>query len=134
VLEPLTPSDKLQWKWVGITLAMYALFYLLPLYFLGGVAEVFADIWIFAGIVIIAAVAGYLSEGITILEPAIAGAGLILLFAAGSMTLVTPGGLIFQAVIPTIIVMVIVFFLSLLGAWLGERAQRRWNRKAQEST
>jgi hypothetical protein len=134
VLEPLTPSDKLQWKWVGITLAMYALFYLLPLYFLGSVAEVFADIWIFAGIVIIAALAGYLSKGITILEPALAGAGLILLFSVGSMTLIPPSGMIFQSILPMIIVMVIVFFLSLLGAWLGERAQRRWNRKAQEST
>jgi hypothetical protein len=132
--EPLTQPDKLQWKWVGITLAMYALFYLLPLYFLGSIAEIFADIWIFAGVIIIAAVAGYLSEGITILEPAIAGAGFILLFSVGSMTLIPPSGMIFQAILPMIVVMVIVFFLSLLGAWLGERAQRRWNRKSQEST
>ena len=67
--ESLTSSKKLEWKWVGITLILYAVFYLLPLFFLFRIAEFLGDAWLFSGIIIIAAVAAYLSKGITIWEP-----------------------------------------------------------------
>ncbi len=138
--EPSIQSKKLQWKWVGITIVLYAVFYLLPLFFLGPmlaskVAEFFFSAWIFAGIIIIAAVAGYLSEGVTIWEPAIAGVGLIFLFFLG-ITIFFPlphRERIFQTIIPLVIVMAIVFLLSLLGAWLGERAQKLWKTKSPEA-
>jgi hypothetical protein len=132
--EPLTQSKKLQWKWVGITLVLYAVFYLLPVFLLGSISQTFTGVWLFAGIIIIAAIAGYLSEGVTIWEPAIAGAGLIFLFFLG-MTIFFPfphRERIFQTVIPLVIVMAIVFLLSLIGAWLGERAQKLWKTKPPE--
>ncbi|MGD0038717.1 MAG: hypothetical protein ABSC53_15635 [Bacteroidota bacterium] len=130
--ESLTPSKKLQWKWVGITIIMYAVFYLMPLFFLTQKVEFLADAWIFSGIIIIAAVAAYLSKGVTIWEPAIAGAGLFLLFFLGMIIFfrLPP----FRAYIAMVITMAIVFLMSLLGAWLGERAQKLWKTKSPEST
>ncbi len=130
--ESLTSSKKLEWKWVGITLILYAVFYLLPLFFLFRIAEFLGDAWLFSGIIIIAAVAAYLSKGITIWEPAIAGAGLFLLFFIGMIIFfrLPP----FRAYIAIVITMAIVFLMSLLGAWLGERAQKLWKAKSPEST
>jgi hypothetical protein len=128
--EPSTESTALQWKWVGITFVLYAVFYLLPLFLLGSVAETFSDIWVFAGIVIVAAIAGYWSPGVTIWEPAIAGGGLIFLFFLGFLTLDPPKDRVVLTVVPMLIVLMIVFLLSLFGAWLGERAQIRWRKKS----
>lgn len=130
--EPSMQSGTLQWKWVGITICLYAVFYLVPLFLLGGISVTFMGVWFFTGIIIIAAVAGYLSPGVTILEPAIAGAGLILLFFLTAFVTAPFKGAIFQAIIPLVIVMAIVFFLSLLGAWLGERAQKLWKTNSEK--
>ena len=64
---------------------MYILFYILPIfivgdYFTNKVGVQFIGAWMFGGIIIIAAIAGYLSHGITIWEPAVAGAGLVIAF------------------------------------------------------
>jgi hypothetical protein len=131
--ESLTTSKKLQWKWVGITIVLYAVFYLLPLFLLGDTSPIFTGVWFISGIIIIAAVSGYLSEGVTILEPAIAGAGLVLLFFLGALILNPPRVTIFQLVVPLLMVVVTAFLLSLLGAWLGERAQKLWKTKTPES-
>lgn len=131
--EPLIPSNKLQWKWVGITLVLYAVFYLLPLLFLSRTSDFLTGVWVFAGVIIIAAIAGYLSEGVTIWEPAIAGAGLLFLFFLGMIILFPPKGRIFQAIIPIIFTLVSIFLLSLFGAWLGERAQILWKKKSPET-
>jgi len=127
--ESLASSNKLQWKWVGIAIIMYAIFYLLPLFLIRGV--LLAGAWIFAGAIIISAVVGYLSKGITIWEPAIAGAGLFLLFFLGVIILLPLPP--FRAYIAMVITMAVVFLLSLLGAWMGERAQKLWKTKPPES-
>lgn len=130
--EPTTQSKKLQWKWIGISIVLYAVFYLLPLmlFTLGG--GVIASIWVFAGIIVVAAVAGYWSEGVTIWEPAIAGAGLMLLFLIAMIAFIPRQISILNATIGMVIVAAMVFLLSLLGAWLGERAQKLWKSKPAE--
>ena len=130
--EPSTKSKKLQWKWIGISIVMYALLYLLPLLLLIRFADVFGAIWVFAGIVLVSALAGYLSEGVTIVEPAIAGAGLMALFFLG-LILFTPRQIKMEGIwLPITITVVGVFLLSLLGSWLGERAQKLWRAKPTE--
>lgn len=137
--ELLTPSGKLQWKWVGITFVFYVLFYLLPLVL---TIELFPNlfiipgIWIFGGIIIVAAIAGYLSEGVTIWEPAIAAAGLIILLFGYTALFVFPmafRGAFVRRILFIVFPAIIVFILSLTGAWMGERAQRVWKDKKAES-
>ncbi len=129
-------AKKLEWKWVGITLLLYVVMYPLPLlmaYYLFApkVAGSFVGIWIFAGIIIIGAFAGYLSKGVTLWEPAIAAAGFIGLFFLALAIL--PGGpvglTVFESVMQLILITAIFFLFSLLGAWLGERAQVLWKPK-----
>jgi hypothetical protein len=133
--ELITPTGKIQWKWVGITFILYVLFYLLPLVV---TIEFFPNlfiipgIWIFGGIVIVAAIAGYISDGVTIWEPAIAAVGLILLLLGYSALVVfstTFRGDFLRGVVLLVIPAIIVFVLSLTGAWLGERAQNFWKEK-----
>ncbi|RPI05063.1 MAG: hypothetical protein EHM64_07815 [Ignavibacteriae bacterium] len=132
---------KLQWKWIGITFAMYLVFYILPIYlamnFMTSQAAVFmTGAWIFGGIILIAAVAGYLSPGVTIWEPAIAGAGLLFsLFVVLllSLQMLFPHKINIVQELPMILIpTAIVFLLSLLGAWMGERAQKLWKTKSSE--
>lgn len=137
--ELLVPSGKLQWKWVGITFVFYVLFYLLPLIL---TTELFPNtliipgIWIFGGIIIVAAIAGYISEGVTIWEPAIAAAGLVVLLLGYTALFVFPmafRGAFLRAIVFVFIPAVVVFVLSLTGAWLGERAQRLWRTKTPDT-
>ncbi|MGH2568004.1 MAG: hypothetical protein ACRDGA_06660 [Bacteroidota bacterium] len=137
--EPSTQPSRLQWNWVAITLVLYLLFYLLPLYLASRVFPhnlAIPGVWIFAGVIIIAALAGYLSKGVTIWEPAIAGAGLVLLFIGYHFLFVFPmssmptGAILGGLILPT----VIVFGLSILGAWLGERAQKVLKSQSTQSS
>jgi Na+/citrate or Na+/malate symporter len=131
--ELSTQSKKLQWKWVGISVLLYAVFYLLPLLILMRMDNPIGAAWLFAGIIVIAAIAGYLSEGVTIVEPAIASAGLILLFFIATVVFIPRQIDMIRAVIPMAFVMAGVFLLSVLGAWLGERAQKLWKTRPSES-
>jgi hypothetical protein len=137
--ELLIPSGKLRWKWVGITFVFYVLFYLLPLIL---VTEYFPNlliipgIWIFGGIIVVAGVAGYLSEGITIWEPAIAAAGLVILLFGYTAFFVFPKafqGALLRSVIFIVLPAIVVFVLSMTGAWLGERAQQLWKSKSSDA-
>ena len=130
--ETSTQLNTLRWKWVVITFVLYVVLYLVPLYLLGSIEETLTDIWVFAGIVIVAAVAGYLSEEVTIWEPAIAGAGLVFLFLLGIIARVPPRGRVLLTIIPMLIILIVVFLLSLFGAWLGELAQKAWRKKSPE--
>ena len=137
--ESLTSSKKLQWKWVGITLFMYIIFYPLPLFVAYYIlapkaAEIIIGTWLFAGIIIIGAIAGYLSKGVTLLEPAIAGAGFIILFIIAIATQSLPAGLsILQSIVQLIVTIIFFFLMSLFGAWLGECTQKLWKTKSSES-
>jgi hypothetical protein len=142
-----THTRKFQWKWVGITIAAYVVLYVLPILVTGGAfsrtvpghtADILLGIWSFAGIIIIAAVVGYLSEGVTLWEPAVGAA--LLLTAALAVVAVqifrSPVGhkwTLWHVVAPMLVMVAIVFLLSLLGAWFGEFAQRLWRKKPPES-
>jgi hypothetical protein len=141
--ESSVQPKKLQWKWVWITFAMYILFYILPIfiagnYFTNKIAVLIIGVWIFGGIIIVAAVAGYISKGVTIWEPAIAGAGLVLAFFICMTIYVNVfynlhyniSGEFLGIIVPTFI----VFLLSLLGAWLGELAQQLVKTKSPEAS
>jgi len=134
--ESSTQSKKLQWKWVGISLLMYVLFYLLPIVILGKVFginnQVLFSNWVFGGVTIVAAVAGYLSEGVTIWEPAIAGAGLGFLWVIFILLFVRYYS-ISGDIVQLLTAMSILFLLSLLGAWFGDRAKKLWKTKTPES-
>ncbi len=131
---------KLEWNWVAITFGMYVVLYLLPILFGFGFftgrsggrgMDLFLGIWTFAGIIVIAAVCGYLSKGVTIWEPALAGLGLatiVLLFLAYKIVFASAAHRmpLFHLVVPALALLGTVFVLSLLGAWLGELAQRLW--------
>ena len=145
--EQSTHASKFQWRWVGITIVAYVVFYVLPLLLAGGefsqsvpghAAMVFRGIWSFAGIIIIAAVVGYVSEAVTLWEPAV-GASLLLTaaIAYGAVRLfLSPMGKklpVFHVLAPMIVVVIIVFLLSLLGAALGELAQKLWRTKPPKS-
>jgi len=136
-------SNKLQWKWVGITFLLEIVFYLLPILFVSGVfgnnvisikAEMFIGAWSFGGAILLPAIAGFLSEGITIWEPAIAGVMLVAIwyiaFRLFFARYIAPG--ISEDIPYLILIMVLIFLLSLLGAWYGERAQKFWGTKISE--
>jgi hypothetical protein len=140
--EQSSSSKRIQWKWVAITFVLYVLFYLFPLFVIvpllkGAIVTMIVGAWVTGGIIIVAAVAAYLSEGVTIVEPAIAGALMvILLFFTMSLYMVyTHPGVRFDIThgMPfTVGTISIVFALSLLGAWLGERAQKLWKSKSSK--
>ncbi|MGA7161779.1 MAG: hypothetical protein WBZ48_12295 [Bacteroidota bacterium] len=138
--DALVQSKKLQWKWVGITFALEVVFYLLPILFVGGVfgnyvisikAGMFIGAWSFGGAILLPAIAAFLSEGITIWEPAIAGVVLVgLWYTAFRLFLARYIASGISEDIPYLgLIMVIIFLLSLLGAWYGERAQKLWRNK-----
>jgi hypothetical protein len=139
--ESSIQSTKLQWKWVGITFAMYILLYLLPMFivsifFRDTIAVKLLGGWMFGGIIVVAAVAGYLSKGVTIWEPAIAGAGLVLgifvCLIVYSRVVYSMSFNMMREILGILIPTIIVFLLSLMGAWFGERAQKLWRTKSSE--
>jgi hypothetical protein len=134
--ESSIQSKKLQWKWVGISLLMYILLYLLPIVILGKVfgidKQVLFSSWVFGGVIIVAALAAYLSEGTTIWEPAIAGAVLGFLWVIFILLFVRRYS-ISGDVMQFLTAMSILFLLSLLGAWFGDRAKKLWKTKTPDS-
>ena len=134
----LFKGKGLQWRWIGITFLAYVALYVLPLVVaqyhllrLSGIISFLVGFWTIAGIVIIAAVAGYISKGITIRERVVASVGLmvvlIVLFVWPQKTI---GRRIFASLEPVII----ISFLSFVGAWLGERAQKLRKKTPEEET
>jgi fatty acid desaturase len=123
-----------QWEWVGIALVMYFVFYFLVLLVLeGGKWNVVdaARIWTIAGAFLIAAVAGYLSRGVTVWEIALAALIVTLLIMVANWLQLTSAVPLGEGIKP-IITLVIVFLFSALGAWLGERIQRSQKKEKAE--
>jgi hypothetical protein len=128
------PTNKFQWKWVWISLSMYIVFYFLPLAFIpGGVLSetsrtkppgYFVVLWLFAGPLLISAVAGFLSKGITIKEPTLAAVGLMFLWnIAVQLRLNSAFRFSTRNLLQILVGLVTVALLAFIGAWLGERIQ-----------
>lgn len=125
---------KFQWTWVVITLMMYIVLYLFPLYLFGGAfssgfpvhaQRIFSGTWVFAGIIVTAGLAGFMSKGNTLWEPVVGSIGfIILLVAMNELAKVIRGGTFHLQVRDTLTTLVFFFLLSLLGAWLGELWQK----------
>ena len=138
-LEGNAASGKFQWMWVVVTLMMYIVLYLFPLYLFGGAfsagfpahsQRIFSGTWVFAGIILTAGLAGFMSKGITIWEPVVGSIGFILvLILMNEVAGVIHGGTFHLRVKDTLTTMVFFFLLSLLGAWLGELWQKSFLKK-----
>jgi hypothetical protein len=127
--------NKFQWKWVAITFVLYFVFYLLPMFVVSALLNnkhaIINGAWFFGGIAIVAAVAAYFSKCITIIEPAIASALMVIVlfivfFVWNPVARVEIGRISLRM----LGVIGIVFILSLIGAWLGERIQKFLNSKS----
>lgn len=126
--DEFTSSGGFQWKWVWITLGMFIVFYIVPILgaaiIRGEAGSKLIGGWSFGGILVITAITGYLSRGVTIWEPAVAGGLLTVLWYFGYQVaaslkgvplVLDPGQLL--------LIMIAVFGLSLVGAGLGEGIQ-----------
>jgi hypothetical protein len=135
-MTDLSSSPKrFQWKWVAISLLMYIVFYFFPLTLVPGgmlsgsvvtkASAVFIGVWSFAGMMIISAVAGYISKGVTIKEPATAAVGLVILsLVAVQIQFNSAIRVTVQGLLGLTIALAVVAGLSLLGAWFGEILQK----------
>jgi len=139
--DPQGDIKKFQWKWVWITLGMFVVFYTLPLVLATSVKGTFGNMilggWLFGGVIVIAAVSAMLSKGVTILEPAVAGAFLTILWYVVYQILIMTNGLPLRLNMSNlIVVMIAIFGLSLLGAGLGEGIQnlRQKEKSADQPT
>ena len=123
-----TSSGGLQWKWVWITLGMFIVFYIVPIL---GAAIIRGELggkliggWSFGGILVITAITGYLSRGVTIWEPAVAGGMLTILWYLGFQLVATMKGIPIKLDLgQVLLIMIAIFGLSLVGAGLGEGIQ-----------
>ena len=130
-------AKRFQWKWVWITVGLFAMFYVLPILAVSSFRLSFGDKiiggWSFGGIIVIAAVSAMLSKGVTIWEPAIGGAIMTIAWYLIFQVLATTGGHPLRLEVSRLVVtMVAIFGLSLLGAGLGEGIQNV-RRKQEES-
>ena len=120
------PQEAMQWPWIaggiaiGAVLNAYFVFMGVAVFGLrfGGLLVVFALSFVVVGLFV-----GLFSPGVTLLEPALAGVGLLVVD-------VVVTGLGFSAHFPVAAIAIAVvgaFVLSLLGGWIGDRI-RRWFR------
>ena len=142
-MTDLPSPKKFQWKWVWISLLMYVVFYFFPLTLVPGgmlsgtvvtkASAVFIGVWSFAGMMIISAVAGYFSTGVTIREPAAAAVGLVILsFVAVQIKFNAAMQFTTLSILGLIIALAVVAGLSLAGAWFGEILQKVLQSKGPE--
>jgi hypothetical protein len=142
--ESSTAREQFQWQWVGISLVMYIVFYFFPLTLVPGgmlsgtvvtkASAVFIGVWSFAGMMIISAVTGYISKGVTIKEPAAAAVGLVILsLVAVEIKFNTAIQMTVQGILGLAFALAIVAGLSLVGAWFGEILQKVIQSKGPEA-
>lgn len=132
--QPSGEGRKFNWNWFGISLAMYLIFYIAPLSLSIGITDYtswihgFFSTWLFAGVILIAAVSAYLSKGVTIWEPALAALGMMVVYTIGvygvrSMMYGDRSYLVRYSVMDAFWPVIVVFVLAVFGAWLGEKIQ-----------
>jgi hypothetical protein len=139
--EQSSSSNKLQWKWVAVTFVLYLVFYLLPIVAVAyltrnttsSIGNLFIGTWMFGGLIIVAGVAAYVSTGITVFEPAIASATMVIMWVI-IFSLFVPYARfdVTRDALTALGIICVVFFLSLVGAWLGERAQKLWRTTSKD--
>jgi hypothetical protein len=134
---------KFQWKWVGISLLMYIVFYFFPLTLVPGgmlsagpitkASAVFIGVWSFAGLIIVSAVTGYISKGVTIKEPVVGAVGLVILsFVAVQIKFNTAMHFTAMGILGLAVALAVVAGLSLVGAGFGELLQKVIQSKGPE--
>lgn len=127
-------GSKFQWNWFAIAFAMYMIFYVAPLALSIGITDYtnwihgFFSSWLFAGVIVIAAVTSFLSKGVTIREPALASLAMMLVYTAGvyvvrTMMYADKAYMVRYSVMDAFWPIAVVFVLALFGAWLGEKIQ-----------
>jgi hypothetical protein len=123
---------------------MYIVFYFLPLTLVPGgmfsgtvvtkASATFIGVWSFAGMIIISGVAGYVSRGVTIKEPAVAAIGLVILsLIAVQVKFNAAIQVTISGLLGLVIALVVVACLSLVGAWFGEILQKVIQSKGPEA-
>ncbi len=142
-VEGNLPVGKFQWLWVVITLVLYIVLYLFPLYLFGGAfssgfpahaQRMFSGTWVFAGIILTAGLAGFISKGVTIWEPVVGSIGFIaLVILMNQLAHVIHGGKFQLQVRDNVTTFVFFFLLSLLGSWMGELWQKAFLKKKETS-
>jgi hypothetical protein len=133
-VEGSLPTGKFQWLWVVVTLMMYIVLYLIPLYLFGGAfssgfpahaQRMFSGTWVFAGIIVTAGLAGFMSKGVTIWEPVVGSVGFVMMvILMNELASVLRGGVFHLQVRDDVTTLVFFFLLSLLGSWMGELWQK----------
>jgi len=111
-------------RWVGFGFCFFVTMHLLPAYlmyqlrFISPALTIVYDVWIFAGIALIAFLIGYISRAVTIVEASIAGVlyAVVLLAAAHQMW----GGPIKMS---TSIWIYAIFAITTMSAMFGEAIQ-----------
>lgn len=149
--ESSTESKKLAWKWVGIVFSLFLLFYLLPISIAGkvfsqlpeyvvgssyesprvhGTQAFFIGSWSIVGVILITAVSGFFARRSLFWESGISAVMLAIVWFIlyfSSMVQQRVKMLWFDSesqLIPFLVAMAVVFYLSLVGAWLGERLRK----------
>ncbi len=132
--EGQSTLTKIQWKWVWTLLLMYVALYFLPLSLVPGgflsrtvvtkESAVLTGGWSLAGMFIIAAVAGFVSKGVTRKEPAVVALGVgILWLLALQITFNRVIRFSSEQTLGLATAILIIVILALAGAWYGERMQ-----------
>jgi len=128
------PAEGFQWKWVVLSLLVYMIFYFLPLMMVpGGIISGGATndltyyvlgIWGTAGVFIISAIMAYFSPGITVWEAVVSALGVVVL-AVVIVSLETNKLILSTTsdVVGFSILLLVVFGMSYMGGWWGERLQ-----------
>jgi hypothetical protein len=123
-----------QWNWVLLSMLVYLIFYFIPLMSVpggligGGVANEISiyiiGIWGIAGVFIISAIMAYFSPGVTVWEAVVSAIGVVLLMV-GVLSLET-NHLILESTDDMLSfggALLVIFAMSYMGAWWGERYQ-----------
>lgn len=115
-------SGRLQWKWVvvgvvvGAVIAGASFLIVLPTFH----STPIQALVLLAGFIATGAIVGYMSPGVTIKEASIAG-GLVALVVVAFLS--ATGAALGQDLLRNLLLLVLGFGLSWIGAWVGEKLQ-----------